>query len=117
LEYEENQGAFLGLGSTLGPTTRFWLLTAGTALLLCGVAVYVCLSINSNRWDFFPWSLLLAGGISNLIDRAADHGRVVDFLNLGLGSLRTGVFNCADFAITLGAMLLLLRHLLSPSRD
>jgi signal peptidase II len=111
LEYAENSGAFLGLGRTLSERARFWVLTAGTTALLCAVALYVLASIAWGGHDFLPWSLLLAGGISNLIDRAADGGRVVDFLNLGIGGLRTGVFNCADLAITLGAAVLLWRHL------
>ena len=34
------------------------------------------------------------------------HGAVVDFLNVGIGPLRTGVFNVADMAIMAGAGLL-----------
>jgi signal peptidase II len=32
---------------------------------------------------------------------------VIDFLNVGIGSLRTGIFNVADMAIMLGVFLLL----------
>jgi len=46
------------------------------------------------------------GGLSNLVDRIAYDGHVVDFLNIGIGSLRTGIFNVADMAITAGALLL-----------
>jgi signal peptidase II len=115
LEYIENRGAFLGLGRTLGDSARFWLLTMGTASLLCAVALHIVASIGRNPQNFLPWSLLLAGGVSNLIDRAADGGRVVDFLNLGIGALRTGVFNVADIAITLGALLLLFRPVMAPA--
>jgi signal peptidase II len=50
------------------------------------------------------------GGASNLIDRAA-RGHVVDFLNVGLGSLRTGIFNVADIAVLLGALLIVVGDL------
>jgi signal peptidase II len=40
--------------------------------------------------------------LSNLIDRIAV-GSVIDFLNVGVGSLRTGIFNLADVAIMAGA--------------
>ena len=50
--------------------------------------------------------LLFAGGFSNLVDRVV-HGRVVDFLNVGIGPVRTGIFNVADMAIMLGVALLL----------
>lgn len=58
-----------------------------------------------------PWFLavlgLLAGGLGNLIDRLAHDGLVIDFINLGVGPLRTGIFNVADVAITGGGLALL----------
>ena len=33
---------------------------------------------------------------------------VIDFMNVGIGSLRTGIFNVADMAIMLGAGILVL---------
>jgi signal peptidase II len=53
-------------------------------------------------------AFLWAGGVSNLADRVARGGRVVDFLNVGVGPLRTGIFNVADMAIMLGVALVLL---------
>jgi signal peptidase II len=50
--------------------------------------------------------LFLAGGVSNLVDRVA-MGRVIDFLNLGIGPLRTGIFNVADMAILAGVVILI----------
>ena len=52
-------------------------------------------------------SLFLAGGFSNWFDRLND-GRVIDFLNVGIGGLRTGIFNVADVAIMVGAALFLI---------
>jgi signal peptidase II len=54
--------------------------------------------------------LFLAGGSSNWIDRVL-HGHVVDFLNLGIGPIRTGIFNAADVAIMAGAGLVAIRAL------
>jgi signal peptidase II len=45
---------------------------------------------------------VIGGGASNLIDRVVRDGRVVDFLQIGIGDLRTGIFNVADAAIVLG---------------
>ena len=53
---------------------------------------------------------IIAGGASNWIDRVL-RGSVVDLLNLGIGALRTGVFNIADVAIMLGAGLFVLGEL------
>ena len=49
--------------------------------------------------------LFVAGGMSNLIDRIA-MGSVIDFLNIGIGPFRTGIFNVADVAIMAGVALL-----------
>jgi len=36
--------------------------------------------------------LIFSGGISNFYDRAMNDGARYDFLNIGIGSLRTGIF-------------------------
>jgi signal peptidase II len=36
-----------------------------------------------------------------------DDGAVTDFVSLGLGALRTGIFNVADLAIVAGLLLFL----------
>ena len=52
-------------------------------------------------------TLFVAGGASNLVDRIT-YGTVIDFMNAGIGPLRTGVFNVADMAIMLGAGILVI---------
>ncbi len=106
LQYAENQGAFLGLGTSLSPELRFWLLTVATAGLLLGLAIFLIVQWQLPRLSFIALSCVLAGGLGNMIDRLVHDGRVIDFLNLGLGSLRTGIFNIADIAITGGVVLL-----------
>lgn len=60
------------------------------------------------------WSLVLSGGVGNPVDRIVYDGRVVDFMNLGIGSLHTGIFNVADVYIRTGAFLLVLRAFQRP---
>jgi signal peptidase II len=101
LVYVENPGGFLSLGAGLPSVVRTGLFTAGTGLLLCMLVVLMI----RGRWDRSPTlglALFVAGGASNWIDRVA-RGSVVDFLNVGVGPVRTGVFNVADVAIMLGA--------------
>lgn len=50
--------------------------------------------------------LLIGGAIGNLIDRVA-FGYVLDFIDVGVGSLRFWTFNIADAAISLGIVILL----------
>ena len=106
LQYAENQGAFLGLGNSLSPELRFWLLTVATAVLLLGLAIFLIVQWQLPRLSFIALSCVLAGGLGNMIDRLVHDGSVIDFLNLGLGSLRTGIFNIADVAIMGGVVLL-----------
>jgi signal peptidase II len=51
-------------------------------------------------------SVFVAGGVSNLLDRIV-YGNVIDFMNVGVGPLRTGIFNVADMAVILGAAIVL----------
>jgi signal peptidase II len=50
--------------------------------------------------------LLVGGAIGNLIDRLA-FGYVLDFIDVGVGSLRFWTFNIADAGISLGIVILL----------
>ena len=52
--------------------------------------------------------MVSGGGLSNLIDRVTQGGNVTDFLNVGAGPIRTGIFNCADMALMLGVAILIL---------
>ena len=103
LEYVENSGAFLSLGAQLPETVRTLIFTFGTAVILSAVLILALRQRLSPRVAL-GLTLAWAGGLSNLIDRAAQ-GHVVDFLNVGLGPLRTGIFNLADVAILAGTAL------------
>jgi signal peptidase II len=106
LEYAENRGGFLSLGADLSPTLRIALFNVGTTALLAGLGVWVFRRALGGSVALGP-ALLWAGGVANVADRIG-RGRVIDFLNLGVGGLRTGIFNVADVAITAGVLLVLL---------
>src|SRR5687767_11829939 len=94
LSYSENTGGFLSLGAGLPAKHRLLLFTVATGLLLIGLAV----SAIGGRWNgsrLLGAALVVTGGGSNWIDRVIA-GAVVDFLNVGIGSVRTGIFNVAD---------------------
>lgn len=63
------------------------------------------------------WSLVLSGGLGNLVDLIINDGRVIDFMNIGIGSLRTGIFNVADVCITVGVVVLVFQALQRPRRS
>jgi signal peptidase II len=106
LEYVENTGGFLSLGADLPPVARTGVFTVGTALALV-VLVGAAIRYRWDGWRLFGVSLFAAGGASNWIDRVA-RGSVIDFLNVGLGPVRTGIFNVADMAIMAGVATLVL---------
>lgn len=102
LTYAENNGAFLSLGSGLSEDVRFWTFTVLVTAFLGGLAVYLFRKKDLTQLEAIAYALVLGGGIGNLIDRWARNGWVVDFMNMGIGDLRTGIFNVADAVIMAG---------------
>ena len=118
LEYAENVGSFLGLGASLPAEARFWIFTVFSTLLVLGLAFYALrASEQTPLLVFLGISLVIAGGLGNLIDRLTHQGRVVDFMQLRAGPLRTGVFNVADVALMTGIGLVMLVLLLGHNSD
>jgi signal peptidase II len=101
LEYVENTGAFLGLGADWPLPVRTAVFAVGNGLLLLAVGV-VAMRSRWPRRSLVGVAIFIAGGASNLLDRIT-YGVVIDFMNVGIGPLRTGIFNVADMAIMLGA--------------
>ncbi len=112
LTYTENTGAFLSLGSQLPDSLRFWLFTVLNSIVLLILLLLIFFKTNLPPITMISFSMIIAGGVGNIIDRIFRDGRVVDFMNIGIGfgsfSLRTGIFNIADLAIVCGLILLLI---------
>lgn len=102
LQYVENAGAFLSLGASSSENIRFWIFTFFAGVFLTGILVYLLFSPNNSKVKMISLSLVVGGGFGNLADRIFNEGRVIDFMNIGIGSLRTGVFNVADIALSFG---------------
>jgi signal peptidase II len=67
-----------------------------------------------HRLEIVALALITGGALGNLVDRIRA-GQVVDFIDVGIGSARFWTFNLADAGITVGAVLLALSILTSPS--
>ena len=105
--YAENTGAFLGLGSGMSDSAKFWIFVCAVGLILSSLLIYILRTKTQTAYGLSSLMLIFSGGTSNFFDRAVNNGAVIDFLNIGIGSLRTGIFNVADMAIMLGVFLLL----------
>jgi signal peptidase II len=109
LQVAHNEGAFLSLGASSPKSWRLAALRFGVAAILLALLAYAFIAPVLRVQELLALALILAGGASNLIDRFVHGGYVVDFINLGVGPLRTGIFNVADIAITVGVLMLLIQ--------
>ncbi len=116
LQYSENYGAMLGIGSDLPEGIRFLLFTVFAGCALIVVLAIILTNGKLNIAGVFSLSLILGGGLSNLIDRVARGGIVVDFMVIVVGSVRTAIFNLADLAIVAGLIALLVSSIPSFSQ-
>jgi signal peptidase II len=110
LEYALNPGGFLSVGCNLPPQPRFWVFVALNTMFLVGAVCILVAKWNMPLANFVALVLVLAGGIGNVIDRVLHNGLVTDFLNLGIGPVRTGIFNVADMVLTVGGLALVLTY-------
>jgi signal peptidase II len=101
-----NSGVFLSLGSSLPQVWRAGLFSTGVGLMLMLLAAYILFSKSLSPLELIGLTLMLAGGFGNLLDRVL-FGYVIDFMNIGIGTLRTGVFNVADVAVSIGVSMLI----------
>lgn len=78
-----------------------WLLFLTTVILVL-VAAIVFLPKREDLLSRLSLSLILGGGLGNLLDRFL-YGAVVDFIRLDF--INFPIFNCADIAVTAGVVL------------
>lgn len=84
-------------------------LFAGVSVLVSiALVVWLCRIQRNAIFLALPISLILGGALGNLIDRLR-LGYVVDFFDFHVGTWHFATFNVADSAVTVGAVLLILR--------
>ena len=104
LDFAQNPGGFLSLGASLPDSFRGNVFIATNLGMMFGIICFLFIKRNLSYLLFVSLVLVLSGGIGNLIDRICNNGLVTDFINVGIGPLRTGVFNVADVSIVFGAI-------------
>jgi len=115
LAYAQNAGGFLGMGADWPPAVRTSVFTVGT----CALLLWLLAAAARRQWTpvaLLGITLFGAGAVSNWIDRVL-HGSVVDFLNVGIGPLRTGIFNVADVALMVGVALVVMTEARRPRAE
>ena len=101
ITYAENTGTLFGLaqGSNL-------ILIITSLIIILGILFIIKNKTDKYAFDRKLWQVILAGGISNLIDRVY-RGFVIDYVSLKF----FGVCNLADFCIVFGVILLTLEEI------
>ncbi len=103
-----NRGVSFGLAQSEGWAR--WGLVVVIVVIICGFAIWL---LRAERWlTALSLAMVIGGAVgNNVIDRVR-FGAVVDFLDFQ-GLYFPWVFNVADSAISVGAVLLLLDQLLA----
>ena len=92
-----------------------WLLLSVTiVIMLVCIALLLKFGVK-NKLMFWAITLILSGGVGNMIDRIFRGGRVIDFFDLLF--MEYPVFNVADCAIVIGAGMLLLYFLIDMIKE
>ena len=100
-----NRGA--AFGTSVGDWSR-WIFTALAVAILVVLFRMANQASAADRWKLFALGMVCGGAFGNLIDRLRWSQGVVDFVDVGIGEHRFWVFNVADSAVSVGAVLLVL---------
>lgn len=110
LTYVENRGAAFGMLQG-----KVGILLIVTGIFLAGMLIAILTGKIKDKFLIWSFSLVIAGGIGNLIDRAF-RGFVVDYIDFRL--IHFPVFNLADCCVVVGIFFVLLYELiLEPRRQ
>ena len=107
IDYCENEDGMMGIFRNL-PNSR---LIIATVVILAGIFVYLLVSKNRGKWLNTALALIISGALGNFIDRIF-LGYVRDMIhviiNIGGKEFFPYIFNVADMALVVGAIMLIL---------
>ena len=109
LKYAENTGVAFSMFSD-----NRWILVGVTSLMLVAVLAFFLSGKVTGKLEIFSLSLLLSGGIGNLIDRVS-LGYVIDYIDVRI--INFAIFNIADICICVGAFLLCVAVYFSDKKE
>ena len=114
LQYIENDGGMLSLGSNLPQEIKFTVFILIVSVFLSLLFIYIIKNEQETTLKLLALIFILSGGLGNLIDRISNNGKVIDFIRLKLPLFEYGVFNIADFYVTIGFVMILLTVFIKP---
>jgi signal peptidase II len=109
LTYVENKGAAFGMLAD-----QRWIFISISSVAIIAIALYLYSGRNESKLYCGALTLIISGGIGNMIDRIA-LGYVVDFIDFAL--IDFAVFNIADSFVCIGAGLLVLALILDIIKE
>ncbi len=116
-ELAHNPGGFLSLGAALPDGVRTLFFVGAVPLLLGLFCIVMLRTSTPTARSLIALGLVAGGGVANWLDRLWNGGAVTDFVSLGLGPLRTGIFNFADVSVIVGVGLLLFTRTRPPRSE
>lgn len=107
--YAENTGAAFSFLAQAGGWQRWFFGVIALAFSVL-ISVWLWRLPSAKRWEPCALALILGGALGNLWDRVL-LGYVRDFISVYYGSWSFPVFNVADMAISVGAVMLIVELL------
>lgn len=124
ITYTTNDGAAFGMMD--GPGQR-WIFIIVSTVAIIGFAVYLYLGHADNMLYGIAMSIVVSGGIGNMIDRfgfgfyvnpETRMGEVIDFIDFcAFPKIWSAIFNVADAFVCIGAGLLVLALILDVIKE
>ena len=105
LTFIYNPGAAFGI--SVGPYSSLIFAVVSVIALVALLAMYAATPGNE-RMRLYGIALIVGGALGNLWNRLTSGAGVVDWIDVGIGSVRWPVFNFADIGVTTGAVILAL---------
>ena len=107
--YTENTGVAFSMFSD-----NRWVLVGITSVMLIVALAFFLSGKIKDKLELFALSLIIAGGVGNLIDRLS-LGYVIDFIDVRI--INFAIFNVADMCITIGAILVCIAAFAAEKRE
>jgi signal peptidase II len=108
LIYAENSGGMLSFGHELPGTFKYLIFQLFVSIMVVLLFLFLVIKKDLKKLQVVSLLLFLSGGLSNLLDRITNSGRVTDFIVVNIGYFHTGIFNIADIYITSGVIILII---------